>query len=87
MSICHNNPEKPSTAKLNEDVPSRYSMFTYCSFDATKNNLDCYRAKDCMERFCKNLKEHAAKILNYEKKEMIPLTYKENKSYKKQKVC
>ena len=62
-------------------------MFTYCSFDATKNNLDCYRAKGCMERFCKNLKEHAAKILNYEKKEMIPLTYKENKSYKKQKVC
>ena len=40
-----------------------------------------------MERFCKDLKEHATKIINYEKKEMIPLTDEENKSYKKQKVC
>ena len=40
-----------------------------------------------MERFCKNLKEHATRIINYEKKEMIPLTNEENKSYKKQKVC
>ena len=27
------------------------------------------------------------KIINYEKKEMIPLTYEENKSYKKQETC
>ena len=40
-----------------------------------------------MEKFCKNLKEHATRIINYEKKEMIPLTDEENKSYKKQKVC
>ena len=35
-----------------------------------------------MKRFCKDLKEHATNI-----KEMIPLTYEENKSYEKQKVC
>ena len=35
-----------------------------------------------MERFCKDLREHAMKITNYEKKEMIPLTSKESKSYK-----
>ena len=40
-----------------------------------------------MKRFCKDLKEHATKLLNYEKKEMIPLTDAENKSYKMQKVC
>ena len=40
-----------------------------------------------MEKFCKNLKEHATEKINYEKKEMIPLTDEENKSYKKQKVC
>ena len=39
-----------------------------------------------MERFCKDLKQHATQIINYEK-EMIPLTDEENKSYKKQKVC
>ena len=42
------------------------------------------RGKDCMERFCKNIRENAAKIINHEKKEMIPLTYEENRSYKKQ---
>ena len=26
-----------------------------------------------MERFCKDLKDQAMKIINYEKKEMIPL--------------
>ena len=40
-----------------------------------------------MERLFKNLKEHASKIINYEKKEMIPLANEENKSYEKQKVC
>ena len=62
-------------------------MFTICSFDPTKNKLDCYRGKDCMERFCKDVRDHAMKIINYEEKEMIPLTDKENKSYEKQKVC
>ena len=27
------------------------------------------------------------KIINYKEKEMIPLTYKENKSYEEQKAC
>ena len=49
--------------------------------------LECYRGKEFMERFCKDLKEHAIKITNYEKKEMIPLTDKESKSYGKLKVC
>ena len=39
-----------------------------------------------MERFCKDLREHAMKIINYEKKEMIPLNDKENKFYQKEKV-
>ena len=67
-------------------TPSGYSLFTNCSFDATKNKLDCYRGKDCMERFCKDLKDDAKRIINYEKKEMMPLTDEENKSYKKQEV-
>ena len=38
-------------------------------------------------KFCKDLREHATEIIDYEKKEMIPLTDEENKSYEKQKVC
>ena len=52
-----------------------------------QNKLDRYIGGDCMERFCKDLKDHAMKIINYEEKKMIPLTDKENKSYEEQKVC
>ena len=75
MSICNNNLEKLSASKKYEHTPG-YSMFTHCSYDATKNKLDHYGDKDCMERFFKDLKEHATKILNYEKEELIPLNYK-----------
>ena len=33
-----------------------------------------------MKKFCKDLREHATKIINYEKKDMIPLTKKEEKT-------
>ena len=32
-----------------------------------------------MKNFCLDLREHATKIINYEKKEMIPLTKEEKK--------
>ena len=86
-NICHNNPEKSSTTKINKHAPSGYSLFTHCSFDTTKNKLDYYRCKNCMKNFCFDLREHATKIINYEKKEMIPLTKKEEKKHNKQEVC
>ena len=86
MSTCHNNPEKSSPTKINKHTLSGYSVFTNCSFDLTKSKLDRYRGKDRMESFCKDLKEHATKIINYEKKDMIPLSDREKNSYKKQKV-
>ena len=61
-------------------------MFTNSSFDATKNKLDCYKGEDCMEKFYKDLREHAMKIINYEKKEMIPITNEENEYYEIEKV-
>ena len=39
------------------------------------------------EKFCKDLREHATKIINYGKKKMIPLTTKEEIDYYKQKIC
>ena len=53
-----------------------------------KKKRDYYRGQDCVETFCKDLKEHVMEIINFEKKkEMMPLTYEENESYLKQKVC
>ena len=40
-----------------------------------------------MKNFCLELREHATKIINYEKKEMIPLTKEEEKKHNKQEVC
>ena len=79
--------KKSSTTKINKDTPSGYSFFTHCSFDITKNKLDYYRGEDCMKKFCLDLREHATKIIKYEKKEMIPLKKKKEKNHNKQKVC
>ena len=86
-NTCYDNPEKSSTTKINKHTQSSYSLFTYCSFDITKNKFDYYRGEDCMKKFCLNLRGHATKIINYEKQEMIPLTKKEEESHNKQKVC
>ena len=87
MSTCYNNPDESSTTEINKHTPSGYSLFTHCSFDKSKNKLDYYRGKDCMEKFCKDLRKHATKIMNYEKKKMIPLTIKEEIDHNKQKIC
>ena len=87
ISTCYNNPEESSTTEIKKHTPSGYSLFTHCSFDKTKNKLDYYRGVDCMEKFCKDSRVHATKIINYEKKDMISLTKKEEKHHNKQKVC
>ena len=71
----------------NKHAPSGYLWFTNFSFDKIKSKLDCYRGKNYMERLCKDLRKHVMKIINYVKKEMIPLTDKETDSYENQKVC
>ena len=38
-------------------------------------------------KFCKDLKEHAMRIINYEKKKVIPLTKEEKINYNDQKIC
>ena len=67
IDACHNNPKKLSTTKRTKHIGFGYSLFTRCAVDATKNRFDYYRGKDCMKNFCKDLKEHATKIINYEK--------------------
>ena len=67
---CQNNPEKSYTEKKAKYEPSGWAIFTNCSLDEKENKLDYYRGKDCIEKLCKKLKEHAMKIINYEEKEM-----------------
>ena len=87
MSTCINNPNGSSSTKINKHTPSGYSIFTHCSFVESKNKLHYYRGKDCMKKFSKALREHASKIIDYEKKKMIPLTPEEKIYHNKQKIC
>ena len=40
-----------------------------------------------MKQFSKDLRGHVSKIVNYEKKKMIPLTTEEKIYHNKQKIC
>ena len=87
MNTCHNNPEKSSTTKINKHTLFSYSLFTHCSSDTTKNKLDYYRGKNCMKNLSRFKRTCKKKIINYEKKEMIPLAKEENDWHNMQKVC
>ena len=63
----NNNLEESYTEKKAKHEPSGCAKFTKCSFDEKENKLNYQRGKDCIEKFCKKLKERAMKIINYEK--------------------
>ena len=87
IDTCQNNPDLSSTTKINQHIPSGYSIYTNCSFDKSNNKLSYYRGEDCMKRFCKDLKDHATKIIDFKKKDMIPLTKEEKANYNKENIC
>ena len=69
-----NNPEKLSTTKVSEYISSGFSMSTISSFRDIENKCHLYGGKECMKKFCESLREHAMKIINFEKKKMKLLT-------------
>ena len=62
-------------------------MISNDKFDKSNNKLSYYRDEDCMKRFCIDLKDHAAKIIDFQKKTMIPLTKEEEDNYNKENTC
>ena len=52
-----------------------------------RTNMIIAEEKDCIKSLCEKFNKLAMEKLTMKKKEMIPLIDKENKSYKKQKVC
>ena len=87
INTCQNNPNKSYTEKKATHRPSGYSLVTCCSFDKSLNEQKYYRGEDCRKIFCKDLKDEAVKVINYEKKEIIPLTDEEKESYENQEIC
>ena len=66
--LYQNNSEKSCTEKKAIYEPSGRAMFTSCSFDEKKNELNYHRGKDCIEKLFKKLKKRAMKIINYKKR-------------------
>ena len=82
---CQNNPNESYTERKSKHEPSGYSLSLISLFDSKENKHNVYRGRDCIKRFCSDIKELATKIVNYEEKEMIPLTDNENNFYEEQK--
>ena len=66
MHSCQNNLEKSYTEKK----LSIRLLVPHCLqvIHLMQQKLDCYKSEDCMEWFCKDLRENAMKIIDYEKK-------------------
>ena len=64
---CKNNPLNSSTTKVSEHISSGFSMSTITSFRTIENKHDVYSGKHLMKKFCKSLREHAMKIINFKK--------------------
>ena len=77
---CQNNPNESYTER--KTMHGGYALSLVCLFDKTKNKHNFYRGRDYIKRFCCDLKK-----INYEQKEMIPLTDNENKFYEEQEKC
>ena len=87
INTCDNDPNKSYTIAKATHKPSGYSLVTCCSFDKSENEQTYYRGKDCMKKFCDDLKEHVNRIISFDMKPMIPLTDEEKESYENQQLC
>ena len=85
IQSSQSNPEESYTERKAIHEACGYSLDLLRSYD--ENIHSYYRGTDCTKKLCKDLKDQAMEIINYEKKEMIPLTYDENIYYEKKKYC
>ena len=59
-------------------------MFLNSSFDKKENKPNYYRGKDCAEKVCKKFRERVMEVINYKKRDIIPLTQEEINFYNEQ---
>ena len=84
---CQNNPNESYTERKAIHEPCGYLLDLGCSFNSKEDKHSFYRGIDCIKNFCGELKELGTKIVNYEQKEMTPLTSNDVTLYRIQKQC
>ena len=62
-------------------------MSTKSSYKSMENKHDVCKGKDCMKKFCRSLREHAMKIINFKNSKMKLLTKEQQESYENLKIC
>ena len=62
-------------------------MSTMSSFRSKENKHHVYRVEDCMKKFSESFREHAMKIINFEKKKMKSLRKEQQETYENAKIC
>ena len=82
---CQSNPDKSYTERKAIHEPCGYSLDLALSFDVKENKQIVFTEANIIKKFCKELNEICTRIVNYEQKEMTPLTDKEKKYYEEQK--
>ena len=71
--------------KKTENIPFGFPVSTILSFKSIKSMI--YTGdQDCMEKYCKCLKEHGVEIINVENKEMVTLS-KNSRNHMNPKAC
>ena len=78
---CQDNPKESYTEKRAKHETLGYSLSLISKFNSKEDKHSVYRVRECIEKLCKDLKELATKIVNYEEKHMIRLTDNENRFY------
>ena len=54
---CKNNPKNSSATKVDEHIPSSFSISTIWLFESTENKHDVYGCKDYTKKFRESLRE------------------------------
>ena len=87
VQSCQNNPKISYTEKITRHERSGWSLFLNSSFDKKENKLDYYRGKVCTEKVCKKFRERVMEVINYKKRDMMPLIQEEIDFYNEEEIC
>ena len=74
------DPEESYTRKINLYILSGRCVYSKFAYGEVKDQLNLYRGKDCVEKFCDYIKREVHRLYHmFPEKPMDPLTKKQRK--------
>ena len=81
-------PPGPYTTKFNQHIPCGYCVYSNFACEEVDDPLKLYRGKDCVEKFCNQIKREAHRLYHmFPEKPMDLLTKKQWKQYERASRC